>query len=65
MSKKIEFRPKDFGKFHQKRRLEMIIRECRPCGMETAFVYMGKEGLKNHYQCLRCKNTITSYRKLK
>lgn len=65
MSKKPEFRPKDYDKFHQKRKLEMIVRECKECGRETVFIYVGVERFKHYYQCLVCDNYISGYSKLK
>ena len=56
---------KEFGKRSQNTRLDIIVRECRNCLRETAFIYMGKGDYKHVYQCLSCNDYVKSNSKLR
>lgn len=65
MSKRTEFRPKDFNKFHQKEKLETIIKDCWKCGKTRPYVYVGEENGIYLYDCLFCGIRYSSAKKLK
>lgn len=68
MSKKENFKPKDFGKFHQKTRLEMVVRDCWNCGKKTVYVYIGDFGeykREHTYECSKCGVHYISSKKIK
>ena len=69
MSRKENFNARDLGKFHQKTRLETVVRDCWNCRKPTVYFYLGDYGLKEKpahtYQCTECKVHYTSAKKLK
>lgn len=61
--------PELFGKFHQKTRLEVIIKDCWNCRKPRTFVYLGNQGTefnqKHVYECMSCEIHYVSSKKLR
>ncbi len=61
--------PENFQKFHQKKRLETIIRNCFHCAKPTVYIYKGNVGVpwkpEHLYECIVCGVHYTVSKKVK
>ena len=64
-----EGHPQLFGKYHQKTRLETILKDCWKCHRETVWIYKGdyrtKINPQHTYECMGCGIHYTNQKKLK